>query len=79
MQKKRFGQNDEVNFKNCNVTTWLITILMHILTNISRGKGNQAMKFGQLVEYNIENIFVKIHTQNVLEKLFPDLFLKNQN
>ena len=26
-----------------------------------------------------ETFFLKSHTQNVLEKLFPDLFLKNQN
>ena len=35
------------------------------------------MKFGQLIEYNMTNIFFfKNDTQNVLEKLFPDLFLK---
>ena len=35
------------------------------------------MKFGQLIEYNMRNIFLKNHTQNVVEKLFPDPFLKN--
>ena len=54
------------------------TIALHILTNISRSKGNQAMKFG-IIEYNMRNIFLKNHTQNVLEKLFPDPFLKNLN
>ena len=34
------------------------------------------MKFGQLIEYNMRNIF---HTENVVDKLFPDSFLKNQN
>ena len=33
------------------------TIEMHILTNISRSKGNQAMKFGHLIDYNMRNIF----------------------
>ena len=37
------------------------------------------MKFGKLIEYNMRNIFVKNHRQNVLEKLFPDPYLKNQN
>ena len=37
------------------------------------------MKVGQLIEYNIKSIFLKNHWQNVVEKLFPDLFLKNQN
>ena len=35
------------------------TIAMHILVNISRSKGNQAMKLGQLIEYNMRNIFLE--------------------
>ena len=38
-------------------TGQLITI--HILPDISRSKGNQAMKFGQLIEYNVRNIFLQ--------------------
>ena len=34
-------------------------IEIHILPNISRSKGNQAIKFGQLIEYNIGNISVE--------------------
>ena len=34
-------------------------IAMHILSNISRSKGNQKMKFGQLIEYNMRNIFLE--------------------
>ena len=41
-------------------------IAIHILLNISRSKGNQTMKSGQFRE----NFFLKIHTQNVVEKLF---------
>ena len=37
------------------------------------------MKFGQLLEYNMRSIFLKNRTQNVVEKLFPDPFPKNQN
>ena len=33
------------------------TISIHVLPNISRSKGNQTMKFGQLMEYNMRNIF----------------------
>ena len=32
---------------------------MHILPNISRNKGNQTMKFGQLIECNMRNIFLE--------------------
>ena len=30
-----------------------------MLPNISRSKGNQTMKFGQLIEYNMRNSFVE--------------------
>ena len=35
------------------------TITMHILPNISRSKGNQTIKFGQLVDYNKQNVFLQ--------------------
>ena len=34
------------------------TITIHILSNISKGEDNQKMKFGQLIEYNMRNIFI---------------------
>ena len=38
--------------------------VIHILSNISRNKGNQTLKFGQLIEYNIRNIiFEKSYTK----------------
>ena len=35
------------------------TIAIHVLPNISRTKGSQAMRYGQLIEYNTRNIFVE--------------------
>ena len=35
------------------------TIVTHLLPNMSRIKGNQAMKFGQLIQYKMRSIFVK--------------------
>ena len=64
------NQKDQLNYK-----VYDITIAVHILSNISRRKGNKAMKFGQL----IEEIFFMKHTQNMVKKLFPDRFLKIQN
>ena len=32
---------------------------MHILPNISTCKDNKAMQFGQLIEYNMRNIFLE--------------------
>ena len=37
----------------------LETITIPILPNISQSKGNQTMKFGQLIEYNKRNIFLQ--------------------
>ena len=35
------------------------TIVIHILPNISRREGNQTMKFNQLIEYKMRNIFLE--------------------
>ena len=54
------------------------TPAIHILPNISRSKSNQTKKFGQLIEYNVRKTFLEKSYKNVLEKLFPVPFLKNQ-
>ena len=49
------------NFKFYDVTAWLTN---NCNTNIPRGKGNQTMKFAQLTECNMRNIFLeKSYTQ----------------
>ena len=35
------------------------TIVMQILPDISQSKGNQAVEFGQLIDYNKRNIFLQ--------------------
>ena len=35
------------------------TIVINVLPNILRNKDNRAMKFGQLREYNMKNIFLE--------------------
>ena len=51
-----------------------LAIAIHIFPNIARSKGNLTIKFCQLIKCNMRNIFLKNHTQNVVEKLFPDSF-----
>ena len=34
------------------------------------------MKFGELIQYNMRNISLENQTQSVVEKQFPDPFLK---
>ena len=48
------------------------------MPNISWSNGNQTMKFGQL-NVTWETFFLKNHPQNVMEKLVPEPFLKNEN
>ena len=35
------------------------TIAIHILSNISHSKGDQTMKFGQLIKHNKRNILLQ--------------------
>ena len=37
---------------------------IHILPNISQSKGNQTMKFGQLIEYIREIFFFENYAEN---------------
>ena len=40
-------------------------ITIAILPNISRRKGNQAVKLGQFIAYNVRNVFFfKHHAEN---------------
>ena len=74
---KQLDWKAKVNFKIYDIKTWKQIITIHILPNISRNKGNQTMKIDQLIKYNMWHILLKNHTQNVMEKLVPDTFLKN--
>ena len=54
----------------------LQTIAIHILPNISRSEGNQTMKFGQLIEYNMRSIFVEKSYTKCAGENFPRLLSK---
>ena len=45
-------------------------ITIHTLPNISKSKDNQTMKFGQLIEYHLRNIFLQ--KSNRLSVFFQD-------
>ena len=57
--------------------TWKQLITINILPKILRSQGNQTIKLGQFIEYNIRNIFPRNYTQNMTEKLVPGFFLKH--
>ena len=54
---KWLDQKDKVSFKFYDVTAWLT--ITHIFPNISRSKGNQTIKFGQLKECNLIKFFLE--------------------
>ena len=35
------------------------TISIHLFSNMSGNRGNQTMKFDQLIEYNMRNVFLE--------------------
>ena len=54
--------------------------LEHTYWPISREeKIIRQMRFGQIIGRKMKYFFLKNHTQNTMEILFPDPFLKNQN
>ena len=52
------------------------TIAIHILPSVQKSQNKQTVKVDRITR---ETFFTKNHTQNVVEKLFPDPSLKNQN
>ena len=50
------------------------TVTIHILPNVSRSKGNQTMKFGQLIEYKMGNIFLQKSYTKYGGKIIPRHF-----
>ena len=52
----------------------LKTIAIIILPNISQSKGNQIVKFDQLIEYKANIFFFKSYAENEARRLVPELF-----
>ena len=54
-------------------------IVTHLLPNISRSKDNKTMKFGQLIECNMRNIFLEKSYTKCGGEASTRPFYKNQN
>ena len=54
-------------------------IITHLLPNISRSKDNKTMKFGQLIECNMRNIFLEKSYTKCGGEASTRPFYKNQN
>ena len=59
MYEKRLIKKIKLTSNLMTSQTGLQAIAIHILPNISQSKGNQTIKFGQLIEYNKRNIFLQ--------------------
>ena len=57
--EKRLDKKAKVNSKSMTSQTGEQINKVHMLSNISRRKGNQTMKFGQLIDYCMRNIFLE--------------------
>ena len=55
------------------------TSTIHILPDISRSKGNKTIKYGQLTEQNMRDIFLEKSYAKCGGDICPRTFLKNQN
>ena len=77
MQKSSLIRKIKLVFKVYGFTTWLTTIAMRILHTISKNKDNQAMKFGQFIEYNMEKIFLENSYTKCGGETITRPFLKN--
>ena len=62
-------------FMTSKLGTYIIAI--HMLPNVSGSKDSQTKKFDQLIERNMRTFVLEYHSQNEVDKLFPDLFIKN--
>ena len=73
--QKWLDKKVKVNFKIYDVIDWQQVIAILMMSSISRSKGSQAMKFGQLTEDNTKNILLQKSCKNEAGRLAPDLLL----
>ena len=52
------------------------TMVIHILPDILRSKGNQTMTFDQLIEYNMNNVFLEKSYTKYVGETIPRPFSK---
>ena len=58
-ERKRLDMKVKVSFKLMTSETRKQIITIHMLPKISRSIGNLIMKFDQLIEFNVKNIFIE--------------------
>ena len=56
---KRLDKKDKINFKFCDTTAWLKNCRDKHIAQYFEKKDNQTIKFGQLIECSMRNIFLE--------------------
>ena len=69
--EKRLDKKAQVNSKMYDATGYTTSNYNTCMSITSRNKGNQAMKFGQLIEYNTKNIFLQKSYTKCVEEASP--------
>ena len=77
--EKRLHWKDRLISKFMTSQSGKQRIAIHILFNISCSKGNQTIKFDQLIECNMRNTFLEKSKIKYGGEAIRDHFLKNQN
>ena len=78
--EKRLDWKDKVNFKIYFVTAWLTNNSnTHITQYLEKSNGNQSMKFGQLIEYNMTNMFLEKSYAKCGGETIPRPYSKKSN
>ena len=77
--RKHLDYKNQVNFKIHDVTTWLKNNCNTHIDQYLRSKFNQAMTFGQLIEYNMRNILLTKSFTKCCKETKPDTFVKSQD
>ena len=72
---KRFDKKAKVILKFMTSQTGQQIITIHLLPDISRNKDNKAMKFVQLIEYNVRKMLLQKVCTNEAERQVPKLLL----
>ena len=76
--EKRLDSKYKVDFKIYDTTTWKTNNDNTHIAQYLKKQRQLDKEICQLIEYNI-SIFFRNDAQNVVEKQFPDPFLKNQS
>ena len=77
--EKRLHWKDRLISKFMTSQSGKQRIAIHILSNISCSKGNQTIKFDQLIECSMRNTFLEKSKIKFAGEAIPNHFLKNQN